>query len=254
VLTDIDFLQEIRIRGATRISCVRFRNNRSTVWSLTQRGRVLNVHAAYKRATPELLDDFATVAIEGGIGSARSRKAAERISAWPELEPAINGVRELHALRAQRDHGRPPTHCCATPEQRAYLRSLYLYFNLTRFDGSLPDDVPVRLSRRMKSALGHMVPGERSNGARYVVEIALNCDLMLSGNGAERVDTLLHEMAHVADYLESGSIGHQRSWREWAVSVGCHPDRLYDRPVQLRRRRHDRVTRLPPLPAPLQEL
>ena len=33
-----------------------FRRNRSIIWSLTQGGRVLNVHTVYGSATPELLD------------------------------------------------------------------------------------------------------------------------------------------------------------------------------------------------------
>ena len=246
MLTTSDFLEEIRSRGAKRVTCVRFRNNRSTVWSLTQNGRVLNVHAAYSRATPALLDAFAALAIEGGLGSAAARRASDEVTGWPELTEAIEAARARHADRAAVS----PTHCCATPEQRAYLRSLYRYFNETRFDGMLPD-VPVRLSHRMRSALGHMLPGEDSGESRRVHEIALNCDLMLPGNGAERVDTLLHEMAHVADYLESGARGHGATWRAWATRVGCRPTTLYDRPVRYRRRRRDRVLRSPPLPGPL---
>jgi hypothetical protein len=143
------------------------------------------------------------------------------------------------------------THCCATPAQRAYLRAVYAYFNETRFGGVLPAAVPVRLSSRMRTALGHMLPGVDEDGDRCVVEIALNVDLMLAGNGAERADTLLHEMAHAADWLENGSQGHGATWREWARYVGCRPTTLYDRPVRLRRRRRDRVERVPPLPPAL---
>jgi len=254
VLTPSDFLSELRNRGATRLSRVSFKGNRSTVWSLTRNGTVLNVHSAYSSATPLLLDAFATVAREGGIGSAASRRAADQISKWPDLEAAMRQVRERHeATRTAYSHD-DATHCCATASQRAYLRCLYRYFNLTRFGDRLPNDVPVRLSRRMKSALGHMLPGERPDGTRYAIEIALNVDLMLAGNGAERVDTLLHEMAHVADYLGSGGRGHGSSWREWARRVGCRPTTLYDRPVVFRPRRRDRVTRVPPLPAPLRRL
>lgn len=228
--------------------------NRSTVWSLTQNGTVLNVHAAYRRASSPLLDAFATLAMEGGIGSAASKRAAREISVWPELTEAIREARERHAARARWDSPEDCTHCCATPGQRAYVRVLYRYFNHTRFHNELPDEVPVRLSSRMKSALGHMRPGEGPDGCRYVVEIALNVDLMLAANGAERVDTLLHEMAHVADYLESGGRGHGRSWRAWARRVGCRPTTLYDRPVRYRSRRSDRVTRIPPLPPALRGL
>jgi hypothetical protein len=146
------------------------------------------------------------------------------------------------------------TSCCATPQQREYLRVLYRYFNLTRFEGKLPDDIPVRLSNRMQSSLGHMLPSEDIDGERRVLEIALNLDLMLERNGPERIDTLLHEMAHVADYLESGNRGHGESWQDWAVRVGCRPSRLYDRPYARRRRRSARVDRVPSLPEPLAKL
>jgi hypothetical protein len=251
VLTSTDFLRELQRRGAARVSCVRFRQNRSTVWSLTQRGTVLNVHAAYRSATPGLLDAFATVAIEGGITSRHARAAAEEISDWPDLKTALVDLRRQHADRTAASADAGAGHCCATPDQRAYLRTLYRFFNATRFDGRLPDDVPVRLSNRMKSALGHMMPGVTENDERRVTEVALNVDLMLPGNGAERADTLLHEMAHVADYLESGGRSHGASWKAWARSVGCQPTTLYDRPVRYRRRRRDAVTRVPPLPAAL---
>jgi len=255
VLTATDFLLELHRRGASRISRVRFRKNRSTIWSLTQHGTVLNVHEAYRRASPDLLDAFATVAIEGEVGTGASRRAAQAISSWPELAAEISRLREAHENRA-RQAGREGeiTNCCATPEQRAYLAKVYRYFNHTRFEGILPPDVPVRLSNRMRSSLGHMMPGERHNGTRYVVEIALNCDLMLSDNGAERADTLLHEMAHVADWLESGERGHGPSWKAWARRVGCQPTRLYERPVRYRRNRRQSVSRVPPLPGALRHI
>jgi hypothetical protein len=246
-LTAQDFLVEIQGRGASRLSRVAFRHNRAVVWSLTQHGTVLNVHAAYGAAPPEILDAFAAVAREGGVASEATRVAASAISEWPDVWRAIA---ETRASRKSRH----VISCCATAEQRAYLRVLYRYFNLTRFEGTLPEDVPVRLSRRMKSALGHMLPAEDVEGTRHVVEIALNVDLMLEGNGAERIDTLLHEMAHIADYMESGHLGHGASWRQWALRVGCRPARLYDRPVVGRSRRRDPVRRVPPLPGSLAQL
>lgn len=217
------------------------------MWSLTQGGRVLNVHLAYESSSAELLDAFAAVAREGGAGSGMTRRAASVIGAWPGLAPALQMVRADSKSRVG-------TACCATSEQVRYLRTLYRYFNQTRFGGLLPADTPVRLSSRMRSSLGHMLPGGDGDGGRSIVEIALNADLMLEGNGAERVDTLLHEMAHAADYLLTGHRGHGWSWREWARRVGCRPGRLYDRPVQTRRRRRAAVTRVPPLPPALRSL
>lgn len=248
MLTANDFLVELRSRGALRLSRVTFRNNRNTVWSLTRGGTVLNVHAAYRAATPLLLDAFAALAKEGGIGSAPTRRAAHVVSEWPALASAMQEARASHLARNRHDLDGGVTHCCATRPQREYLRRVYRYFNLTRFGGALPDDVPVRLSSRMKSALGHMLPGTSEDGERQIAEIALNVDLMLPGNGPERIDTILHEMAHVADYLATGSRGHGRSWKEWARRSGCQPTTLYERPVRFRKHRRVPVERVPPLP------
>jgi hypothetical protein len=238
------FRAALRRRGAKKLQRVTFRKNRSTVWSLTQRGTALNLHVAYQAAPADIMEAFAIIVKTGGVATAASRRASDVVLAWPEL------TRALEAARAA-DHRRRRTlvrHCCGTDDQREYLRSLYRYFNATRFGGLLPGDIPLRLSNRMRSSLGHMMPGRHRNGHRYVIEIALNVDLLLPGNGAERVDTLLHEMAHAADYLFSGAHGHGPSWRAWARSVGCRPMRLYDRPVRRRRTRKTVVTRVPPLP------
>jgi hypothetical protein len=247
MLTPQEFLVQLQLRGATRLSRVSFRRNRSVIWSLTQKGRVLNVHVAYRSATDELLDAFAILAREGGIRSRATRQAANMVEHWPAVAYA------LQEARAARQNGLPRG-CCATPEQKRYLRAVYSYFNQTRFDGRLPDTITVRLSSRMVSSLGHMLPCEEGEGPRRVMEIALNVDLMLPGNGPERLDTLLHEMAHAADFLESGNRGHGPSWRDWARRVGARPGRSYERPVVRRRRRRTRVTRVPPLPAPLSAL
>jgi len=245
MLLPVQFLQELRRRGALRLSRVSFRANRSTVWSITQGGRVLNLHAAFASSpSADLLDAFATLVREGGHRSRDGRRAAATISAWPGLESA------LRLARSERATARKSA-CCATSGQVRYLRALYRYLNTTRFDGLLPRELPVRLSNRMGTCLGHMQPSEEGAPERTVVEIALNVDLMLEGNGAERIDTLLHEMAHVADYLLTGHRGHGKSWRDWAKRIGCRPERLYDRPVRRRRSRRTPVTRVPPLPPAL---
>jgi hypothetical protein len=249
-------LQALKNRGARRLKKVNFRANRSTIWSLTQDATVLNLHVAYRRAPASILDAFATIVRGRGWRTAAVREASERVRDWPGLTPVLEAVRMSHAQRIRRagrrcDEDQEITHCAATPEQRRYLRALYRYLNKTRFDGLLPDDVPVRLSRRMTASLGHMIPGKDRRRGRYVVEIALNVDLMLEGNGAERMDTLLHEMAHVADYLFDGNYGHGDSWKKWARHAGCRAETKYDRPVVRRRRRKEPVTRVPPLPLAL---
>ena len=249
-------LRELKSRGARRLKSVNFRANRSIIWSLTQDASVLNLHVAYRRAPASILDALATIVRGRGWRTAAVREASEEVRSWPGLTPVLEAVRTSHAQRQRRaatrcggdDEG---TNCCATPEQRRYVRAVYRYLNKTRFDGLLPDDIPIRLSSRMTAALGHMIPGRDRKRGRFVIELALNADLMLEGNGAERMDTLLHEMAHVAEWVLDGSYGHGETWRKWARHAGCRAESKYDRPVVRRRRRQERVTRVPPLPAAL---
>lgn len=251
MLTDRDFLREIHARGATRVRRVRFRDNRRTVWSLTRRGTVLNVHRAFSTASPELLDIFAAIVGEGGLRTATTRRAADRLIRWPPVVEAMQDARAEHARRADAEGRQRPAPCDGTDAQRSYLEALYRHFNHTRLDGLLPFALPLRFSGRMTTTLGHMRPGRMPDGRPYVVEIALSLDLLLAGNGPERVETLLHEMAHAADYLDSGHCGHGPSWKEWARRVGCRPLRLSPRQVRRRPHRSDALTRVPPLPVAL---
>jgi len=251
-----DTLRELKLRGARRLKSVNFRANRSIIWSLTQDATVLNLHVAYRRAPASILDALATIARGRGWRTAAVREASERVRTWPGLTPVLEAVRVSHAQRQKRAAARcgggdEVTHCCATPEQRRYLRAVYRYLNKTRFDGLLPEDIPIRLSNRMRAQLGHMIPGRDRKRGRFVIELALNVDLMLEGNGAERMDTLLHEMARIAEWILEGSYGHGETWRKWARHAGCRAESRYDRPVVRRRRRQERVTRVPPLPAAL---
>ena len=238
-------------RGANRLRRVHFRANRSTIWSLTQNASVLNLHVAYRRAPLEIMDHFATIVREAYRGSAAYRAAALAVRLWEGLELQLRRIRREHFKR-RRLAPRPrrvarASRCCATEEQRIYLARLYRYLNRTRFDNRLPADIPVRLSNRMSARLGQMVPGVR-NGQRYVVELALNVDLMLEGNGLERIDTLVHEMAHGADWLFDGGLDHGRSWRAWARYAGCKETASAEHPIRRRARGVHHVTRVPRLP------
>jgi hypothetical protein len=246
---------ELVRRGAHRLAKVTFRNNRSTIWSLTQGATVLNLHEAYRGAPDSVLDAFASIVRGRGWRTASVRRASEVVRGWPGLMPAMEAALE-NGMSPSGDGGgcdavRERTHCCATPAQHRYLRALYAYLNTTRFEGRLPADLSIRLSSRMRSSLGHVIVGGKEEAERYVVEIALSVDLMLEGNGSERVDTLLHEMAHAADWLFDGHHGHGASWKEWARRAGCRADVRYDRPF-MRRGHNGPVTRVPPLPAALE--
>jgi hypothetical protein len=236
-------LGAIRRRGAVRIEDVRFRRNRRTIWSLTRGGRRLNLHVAFRDAPHEVVDDLAVIAREAARRTTAARRAAVRVERWPPLRAAMARIRADRRPSANR-----PGPCCGTPDQRAYLQRLYRHLNVTRFEGRLPDSVPIRLSNRMTRRLGHMAP-DREAGARRIREIALNVDLMLPANDALRAETLLHEMAHGLEYLLHGSVGHGPLWRAIATEVGCEPRAFRSTRFSRRPTGQPTVTRVPPDPS-----
>lgn len=246
--TAAQILELIRATGAPRLRKVVLKENRTTIWSLTQGGRVLNLHSAYRLAPPSILRAFGDIVRASSRRSDAYAAARRRVSEWPGLAPELDRIRR-RSVRASAPPRRGPGvgPCCATPAQRVYLRRVYRYLNTTRFGGRLPLTVPIRLSNRFSSRLGQMVPGV-VDGRRVVLEIALNVDLMLEGNGRERLDTLLHEMAHAANYLVDGEVGHGARWRHWARHAGCDDRALCEAPIRRRHRRGHPVTRVPALP------
>lgn len=256
VRTESEFLDILHGRGATRLRHVRFKANRSTIWSLTQGGLVLNLHLAYRKAPRDVVHHFATIARYANVPTKAYRNAAAAVRTWDGLQTEMERLRREYRrerLTRPRTTGRrcrlPRTSgpCCATEEQTEYLRRLYRYLNRERFGGRLPVDVTLRLSSRMKSRLGQMVPSQK-DGVRQVVEIALNVDLMLEGNGRERTDTMVHEMAHVAAWLFDGGVDHGPSWRKWARHAGCRATASAPGPIRRRAAGIRQVTRVPPLP------
>jgi len=247
--SEAELLALLQRLGAERLQMVRLRDNRRTIWSLTQGGTVLNLHSAYGEAPLEVLSHFVVIANEALRRTPAYRAAAGEVRSWEGLHPAllrlrVQGTGQPRRRRNTRPH---PGLCVATPEQTHHLRELYRHLNEARFGGRLPADATLRLSSRMRSRLGQMVPGRRF-GIRSVVEIALNVDLMLEGNGAARIDTLLHEMAHAAEWLFDGTVGHGAGWRQWARRAGCRDRACAPEPIVRRPPGVTRVTRVPPWP------
>lgn len=200
---------------------------------------MLNLHAAYAAAPPEILDAFALLVRHGPRRTATARAAARRVREWPPVAEAIEGLRSVQvsaalsaAPLADLGVGLPGLRCAGTREERRRVRELYIRFNEKRFEGVLPPGIPLRLSGRMRRRLGHMRPGTAPGGARVVVEIALSRLLLLPANALLLDDVLLHEMAHAADWLVDGRAGHGPTWKAWARRVGCHPRACTNLPVR----------------------
>src|SRR5688572_2837703 len=130
--TETAFLEALHRRGARRLKRVSFRRNRTTIWSLSGSGTVLNLHEGYRDAPPSILDAFAVIVRDSTRETVTYREAARRVREWSGLGPALRRARDAHR-RQRRARRRPaPTYpgpCCATSEQKRYLRRLYLYLN-----------------------------------------------------------------------------------------------------------------------------
>jgi hypothetical protein len=203
---------------------VRFRGNRSIIWSVTSGGRALNLHEGYRQAPWPLLRHFVTLATRGWRAGAEMRAARSAVRTWSGLAPALARVKRGPGWTGRRAAPSEvlPGPCCGSADQIERVRALFGHLNRERFQGRLPGDLHIRLSARMKSRLGHM-RGHVRDGRRVVVEIALNDDLLRTGNAVALTDTLLHEMAHAADWLIHGGRGHGATWKTWARRVGCEP-------------------------------
>jgi len=235
-----ELLELLRSRGATALRRVNLRSNRSTLWSLSEGGRVLNLHRGYAGAPDGVLDDLALLARSTHRPSPAILEAHRRVRDWPPVLEAVARARAQHTDALFRA-GEAPVPCAGEAHHRELLRSLYRRLNRDRFRGVLPEIVPLRWSTRMRSRLGHMRPGVDPEGRLRVVEIALNAALLHPANGALLKETLLHEMAHAADYLETGAVGHGPGWQAWALRVGCEPRACTRRPVRgIPRRRKNR--------------
>jgi hypothetical protein len=236
-LDEGSFREALRSRGVD-VARVRFKNNRSRLVSLSADRKTLNVHACFRAAPGAVLDAVAAFA-RVSQRSVEYRRSIQRMRTWWTSQ----------AAEAQADAAPAAARvtCCATTEQRQLLARLYRQFNEDRFGGRLPELLPVRLSPRMSRRFGHIQYGHSRGKERSVAEIALNVDLLLAGNEAALVETLLHEMAHAEAYLLHGHRGHGRIWRTVARRVGCEARALTHVRIRRRKRGDSPTQRVPGL-------
>lgn len=99
------------------------------------------------------------------------------------------------------------------------LRRAYESYNLEKFDGTL-SAAPIRVSRRMKSRLGHYIHRGPSGGG---AEIVISRRHIRRHGWTEATDTLLHEMVHQWQDEAGLPVDHGRTFRAKARSVGISP-------------------------------
>ena len=194
------FLVTLRSLGLSRIECCRLTRNRNVMVSFS--GTTLRVHEGYVTAPVEVLRAI-VVFVEGRTRA--ERRAAQRIIVAHPIASAPGGAR------------RPRTR----PEDRPLVAELTRWhqrYNADHFHGRL-STVTLRVSRRMKSRLGHYTCAVSGQPA----EIAVSWRHIRRDGWEEALHTLLHEMVHQWQDETGRAIDHGREFRTKAREVGVTP-------------------------------
>jgi hypothetical protein len=199
--TGEDLLEALRRRGLTRIGrCTLTRNSRVMV---SFRGGELRIHRGYLDARPDVLD--AIVRLVQGRTRAIRREAGKLIVANSPVA-ADNSPR-----RRERNH----------PDDAAWSATLvaeHTRLNAEHFANAL-SPIVVRVSRRMKSRLGHYSPAEGLAAA----EIAISRRHIRRHGWDDAIETLLHEMVHQWQAETGRVLDHGPEFRRKAREVGIRP-------------------------------
>lgn len=194
------FLDRLRSLGLTGIDRCTFTHNRTTIASF--RGSHLRVHHALGDAQPTVL--LALVDFVNGRGALR-RRARRELLAFPLPDRQATG-----AHRQERSH----------PADAGFVARLvdaHRQLNRERFADAL-GNVTIRVSRRMRTRLGHFSPGHDGSPP----EIAIAHRHLKRDGWEEVVDTLAHEMVHQWQYETQRPLAHDRAFRGKARLVGIH--------------------------------
>jgi SprT-like family len=197
-----ELLARLRSLGLRSIESLRLTHNRNVM--VSYKGSQLRVHEGYLSASEPVLRAIITF-VQGR--TRRDRKAAQLvimshpIVVAPRPEP-----------RRERTH--PDDDVIASKLMEWHER-----FNAEHFDGALTP-IRVRVSRRMKSRLGHYSP-QLPGGEPP--EIAISRRHLRRHGWQEALHTLLHEMVHQWQAESSQEIDHGRIFRAKARQVGITP-------------------------------
>jgi hypothetical protein len=193
----VELLVRLRTLGLRRIDDCRLTRNRNVMVSF--QGKSLRVHEGYLAAPIDIHE--AIVKFIEGRTRAERRAARRRIVSFKVETPP-------------RTRRREQTHPDDEPLS-IKLGEWHERFNAEHFGGSLKS-VPVRVSRRMRSRLGHYSPASEREGA----EIAISRRHLRRHGWHEALQTLLHEMVHQWQDETGLPIDHGRRFRAKAREVG----------------------------------
>ena len=196
-----ELLARLRQLGLKRIAKARLTCNRNVMVSFG--GGELRVHEGYLAAPESVLRAIA-IFVEGRTQA--DRRAAQRIIvSYPILTAAP-------PMRRERTHGDDE----GIVEQ---LDAWHQRYNVRHFNERLKP-VAIRVSRRMKSRLGHYTAAAHGGSG---AEIAISRSHVLKHGWPEALHTLLHEMVHQWQDETERTIDHGASFRAKCREVGIAP-------------------------------
>jgi hypothetical protein len=199
---------ELRARlqrlGLGRQYRVRLTTNRTVVVSYS--GGELRIHNSFLGASEEVWKAIITF-VHGRTRVIRN-EARRTILEFPVPRPSEPSRRKRSPER---------TNPADLPLIRELAR-LHKGYNEERFEGVLRE-IPIRISRRMKSRLGHYSPA--SEGCDP--EIVLSKRHIRRDGWEEALHTLLHEMVHQWQDEQGLVVDHGASFRAKARAVGITP-------------------------------
>ena len=196
-----ELLALLRSIGMRRIERCRLTRNRAVMVSF--RDGELRVHEGYLDAPSHVLR--AIVTFVEGKSRAERLGARQVILAFPVLPP------ETPPRRTQRMHAEDR-------ELSAGFAEWHREYNVRHFDGRLRQ-IPIRVSRRMRSRLGHYTASSGSGPS----EIAISRHHLIRHGVDEALHTLLHEMIHQWQDETGQPIDHGRAFRMKARELGITP-------------------------------
>jgi hypothetical protein len=193
----LERLKRLGLRGMTRVTLT---SNRSVYVSV--RGTELRMHEAFAHAPDEILRAIVVFVCGRGVERRVARKA---IVAYP--------VPRGESKPRARERLHPDDHPLAERLTAEHAR-----LNVAHFQGVLRP-MSVRVSRRMRTRLGHYTPALTHGTA----EIVMSRRHLRRHGWDEVVDTLLHEMVHQWQDECGLSVDHGPGFRRKARDVGASP-------------------------------
>lgn len=195
-------MARFRALGLRRMQTCTLTRNRKVMVSF--RGTELRVHEGYLTAPDDVL--AAIVIFVEGHTRADRRRARRRLLG--------HAVGDTVTPRRPRERTHPDDESLALR-----LTEWHRRYNAQHFGGTLRS-LTVRVSRRMRSRLGHYTPATKHGDPP---EIAISRRHLRRHGWEEALQTLLHEMVHQWQDETGMAIDHGRTFRAKAGELGITP-------------------------------